>query len=234
MRVGFFQFDVQFANKAKNIEAIQRAIRTSDLDIILLPELCTTGCLFLSKQQAWDLAEEIPQGHTTQQLIKLAKEQATYLIVGILEKSGEKFYNTAIILGPEGFIGKHRKVHLSPSDKYLFSAGKHFQTYNILGKNIGILLCYDIWFREANNTLVEQGVELIFNPSNFCGEDSIETIIQQTKENSVYTIVANRLGIDHEVDTGVYFIGSSMIVSPRGEVLLNAKRETIIDSAYLT
>lgn len=228
MNLGFFQFEVTFADVQENLNKIESALMQSDFDLVLLPELCTTGCLFLSKQQAIELAEDIPHGKTTQTLIKIAQAKSAYIIAGMLETEAEQLYNSAIIVGPEGFIGKHQKVHLCSSDKTYFSAGTQFNTYEILGKRIGILLCYDIWFDSANKALTGQDIDILFNPSNFCGEDSLETILQQTQKNAVYSVVANRLGMDHDTGTGIQFIGSSRIISPTGEVLAEAGKSQIL------
>lgn len=166
-----------------------------DFDLILLPELFSTGSSFLSKKQVYELSEAVPEGETTQALFEIAKVKSAYIITGMLEREGEQLYNTAIIVGPEGLIGKHRKVNLTPPD---------------------------IWFPQAAQALVQQKVDIIFNPSNFCGEDTLATIIQQAKTSGVYIVAANRLGMDHDVETGVQFIGSSLIVNPEGEVLERA------------
>jgi len=219
MKIGFFQFDVVYGDKQANLDKVTQALLQDDFDLILLPELFSTGSIFLSVQHVHDFAEVVPEGETTQRLIALAQSKSAYIVAGIIEREGEHCYNSAVIVGPNGFIGTHRKVNLASSDLRFFSAGEQFNVFEILGRKVGVLLCYDIWFPQAAQTLVEQGVDIILNPSNFCGEDSVAVITQQAKVSGVYTIAANRLGMDHDMGTGVKFIGASLIISPKGEVL---------------
>lgn len=222
MRLGFFQFDVAFGDKQANFQKVRQALTSCDFDLMVLPELFATGSIFTSKQQAWDFSEPVPDGETTQVLMAIAEAQNAYIVGGLVERDGDRLYNTAVIVGPQGLVGKHRKVYLPMFERSFFTPGTIFEVFEVLGVKVGFLLCYDSWFPEAGKTLGEQGVELIFNPSNFCGEDSLEVIQQRAQELSVYIITANRLGMDHDVGTDVTFIGASQILDPEGDVVYRA------------
>ncbi len=225
MRVGFFQFDVVFGDKQANLQKVHHTLLQSDFDLVLLPELFSTGCLFTSQQQVHDLAEFVPDAETTQLLLAVATTKKACIVGGIVEKEGNHLYNTAVIVGPQGFVGKHRKVHLPIFDSGIYSPGIGFEVFEVLGIRLGILLCYDCWLPEAGKALVAKNVDLICIPVNFCGEDGSEMTRQTSQDLSVHTITANRLGMDHEITTNVAFIGASQIVNPDGVIIHRAGDE---------
>lgn len=228
VKIGFYQHDVAFADKATNLARVRDRLAQAEFDLLLLPELFSTGCLFTSRQQARALAEPVPGGETTQTLIEIAKACDGHLVAGLVETDGERIYNTAVVVGPEGYIGKHRKVHLSECGEGHFTPGTRFEAFDMLGIRVGILLCYDIWFDDGLKALKKQGVAVVLNPANFCGEDSLDVITAQAGKGQVTTVATNRLGMDHETGTGVSFIGNSLIVSPQGEVLTQAADQEVL------
>ncbi|ALU42946.1 nitrilase-related carbon-nitrogen hydrolase [Pseudoalteromonas rubra] len=220
MKVGFFQFDVAFAEPEQNRDAIKQALMMShEFDLLLLPELCTTGSIFFDRQQVSELAEDLYQGASSMLLQTVAQEKSACIVAGLAECHEDQLYNSTLLTGPDGLLGIHRKVHLAQTDQLRFVPGKDFCVYEVQGVKIGVLLCYDIWFEDGLEALKQQGVQIILNPSNFCGEDSLEVIKKAAKDHSVYVIAANRLGMDHDCSTGVRFIGNSLIVDPQGTVL---------------
>ena len=112
MKISCYQFDVKYKDTKSNLEKASLKISKIKSDLIILPELFTTGYYFDKKSDLVKLSEKIPEGETTQKLIALAKKFNKFIIGGISEIEKGNLYNTAIIIGPEGFIGKHRKVHI--------------------------------------------------------------------------------------------------------------------------
>ncbi|WP_164518127.1 nitrilase-related carbon-nitrogen hydrolase [Pseudoalteromonas rubra] len=220
MKIGFFQFDVAFAEPQQNRDAIRAALTSHEFDLMLLPELCTTGSIFFDRHQVSELAEDLYHGPSSQLLQTLAQEKSACIVAGLAECYEGQLYNSTLLAGPDGLLGVHRKVHLAPTDQSRFVPGKDFCVYEVQGVKIGVLLCYDIWFEDGLASLKEQGVQIILNPSNFCGEDSLAVIKKAAKDYGVYVIAANRLGMDHDCNTGVRFIGNSLIVDPQGKVLV--------------
>lgn len=228
MQIGFYQLHVVFGDKQTNLKKVHQALTQRPFNLVVLPELFNTGCLFTSKQQVHNLAESIPDGETTQMLLNIARIQKAYIIGGIVEKEGERLYNTAVLVGPHGVVGKHRKVHLSTFDAGFFTPGTCFEVFEVFDIRVGILLCYDCWFPETGKALMAKQAHLICIPVNLCGEDGPEIIRQRSQEWSVYTITANRLGMDHTVSTGVSFLGASQIVNPEGVVTHRADNRDVL------
>ncbi len=84
---------------------------------MVLPELFNTGYHFLSLEEAFTLGESIPEGPTTQTLIRICEQNRISIIAGIAERDGDRAYNSAVVIGPEGYLGKYRKTHLFDTEK---------------------------------------------------------------------------------------------------------------------
>jgi predicted amidohydrolase len=225
MRVGFFQFDIVFGNIAANLNKVADALRRHEFDLIVLPELFTTGYLFSSKQEAKSYAEPIPDGRTTQTLMKIARDRRAYIVGGMVEVDGDGVYNTAVVVGPDGYVGKHRKWHLSKFEIPLFDRGHELNVFNLNGVRVGVLLCFDTWFPEAARRLMLQGAQIICSPANFGGPWSLDIIKARAIENIVFTITANRTGEEHRNGIDAEFRGESQIVSCAGDVLARADHQ---------
>lgn len=115
MKVGYIQFKPIFGNKNKNFRKIREFLKKGadlEADLLVLPEMCSTGYVLRSREELESLSENIPSGPTTRILIEAASEWHMYIVAGLPEKSGELFFNSAILVGPEGFIALYRKAHL--------------------------------------------------------------------------------------------------------------------------
>lgn len=222
MKVGFYQFDVEFGKKENNLKKVIDKLETVDFDLIVLPELFNTGYLFTSKEQLFEIAEKIPTGKTTEALLEVARHRNGYIVAGLAEIEEEKIYNTTVIVGPEGYIGKHRKVHLSRFEENFFDSGNFFEVFDIGGVEIGIVTCFDSWFPESARLLSMKGAKILCHPSNFGGIDSLDVIRIRALENMVYTITANRIGTEYGKDFDAAFRGESRIVSYDGSILVGA------------
>ncbi|RLG58372.1 acyltransferase, partial [Candidatus Geothermarchaeota archaeon] len=144
LKIGFIQLNPKFGEVEDNVDRAVAFIEGVDADLLVLPELFNTGYLFVDRWEARELAEEIPSGYTTQKLIKVAKKTRTFIVAGIAELSQSKVYNSAIIVGPNGFIGKYRKAHLFYREKEVFAPGDTgFQVFDIGLAKIGVIICFD-------------------------------------------------------------------------------------------
>ncbi len=76
MKVGFVQNDPPFGEVEKNLEHVVRVLSGQKADLFVLPELFTTGYQFVSREEALELAETIPDGNTTKDLIRLLRRTA--------------------------------------------------------------------------------------------------------------------------------------------------------------
>lgn len=218
MKVGLYQFHVAKGQPQENRDKIARALKGHSFDLLVLPELCTSG-YFLTQEELCSLAEPVPNGDTTQYFLDMARKYDAYFVAGLPEIEGEQIYNTAILVGPEGYIGKHRKVHCTAFEHRLFTPGHAVEVFTLPEITLGIAICYDTWFPELTRVLMKKGAQLICHPANFGGPKSLKVIEVRAIENMVYTITANRIGEERLDDEIATFCGGSKIVDYRGTIL---------------
>jgi 5-aminopentanamidase len=108
VRVGFFQFDPMFGEMAGNLDAVAAKLEQADADLIVLPELFASGYQFVSKEEVQRLAEPVPDGPTVRRLAEVAKRRRMHIVAGLPEQAGSRCYNSAIVVGPSGFLGCYR------------------------------------------------------------------------------------------------------------------------------
>ncbi|HYE83051.1 MAG TPA: nitrilase family protein [Clostridia bacterium] len=191
--------------------------------LIILPELCNTGYAFESTQELAAAAEPVPQGRTTKAWLEKAKQNDIYIVAGIAEKEGSRIYNSAVLLGPEGFLGTYRKNHLWYNEKLLFEPGNlGFPVFELPFGRLGIQICYDFFFMEGTRILALNGADIIAVPTNwptgsntwdergYCMGDYRAMV--NSNANKVYIACCNRIGEER----GVTFKGASIITGPNG------------------
>ena len=128
VRIAVVQFDPQVGTQHSqtNLQnSLQLALQAakSGANLIVLPELANTGYLFSSRQDAFKHAEGVPDGPSVRAWIEFAEQHQVYLVAGMAEQDGMQLFDTAVLLGPHGFIGKYRKAHLWNKEKLWFTPG---------------------------------------------------------------------------------------------------------------
>lgn len=223
MKVGFLQLRPRFGEVKRNIQEAKSILKNVSDATIVLPELFNTGYLFRTLDELKDLAESVTSGYTISEMKKLAKSRKLNLIFGMAEKKSRKFYNTAVLITSKGKVITYQKVHLFDREKLFFQPGnKAFAVHTVDGCKIGILICFDWIFPEAARTLALKGAQLICHPSNLVlpmGQDAMRT---RSVENRIFTITANRIGVEKRGNLSLSFTGKSQIVDPGGNILANA------------
>lgn len=208
-------------NVARSIELLEEAA-AKGAKLAVLPELCNTGYVFESRAEIRELAESIPDGPSTQAWIAAAKRLDMVIVAGITESSGEIFFNSAVIVGPSGYIGRYRKVHLWGEEALYFTPGDlGFPVFDTPYGRIGCQICYDCWFPESFRLAALQGAELMCVPTNWVpipGQDPKREamanilVMAAAHSNSLFIVAADRVGIER----GQPFIGQSLIVGHTG------------------
>ena len=218
MRVAIGQMDVKLVDKKINIEKVKDLIHKAtekNAELICLPELFTTG---FNKENIVELAEPIP-GETTEKMGELAMENNMFVAGSILEKDGGNIFNTAVLVAPEGLVGKYRKVHPFLEEANHITGGSEYNVFNTKVGKIGLLVCYDAVFPEASRLLSLQGAQVILLPSNWMNpflEQWRLATSARALDNQVWLVATNRIGSD---ETYTYF-GRSRVVSPYGNAVV--------------
>jgi predicted amidohydrolase len=224
MKVGFYQFNPLFGEKDENLSKVRAVVQNSEADLLVLPEFFATGYQFISHDEVSRLSEPVPQGDTCRFLSDLSREKGIYIAAGLPETEGNTFYNSAVLTGPEGFIGLYRKTHLYSEETLYFTPGDTgFRVWDTGIGKIGIMVCFDWFFPESMRALSLKGAEVVAHPSNLVMPYCPDAMQVRCLENRVYAITANRTGIEkRKHDTQLTFIGKSEIVSPGGDIIVRA------------
>ncbi len=227
MRVGFYQYDPQFGEVAKNLDIVTAKLELVEADLMVLPELFASGYQFVSQSEAERLAEPVPDGPTTRRLAEVAKQRRMHIVAGLPERAGSRCYNSAVVVGPTGFLGCYRKTHLFFEETLFFTPGDSgFQIWDIGPAKIGVMICFDWYYPEAARTLAVQGADILCHPSNLVLPNCPDSMPVRCLENRVFAITCNRTGSEARGGKDRFtYIGNSEIVTPRGVILHRAPRD---------
>lgn len=223
MKTAYFQFAPEFGNVPANLKKIAAAC-TGQIDLLVLPELATSGYQFVSKDEVAACAEKIPGSASVEFFTDLARKIGGTVIAGLPEKDGEHFYNSAVAVNENGLIGKYRKIHLFYEERDFFTpGGEPAPVFDIGPAKIGLMICFDWIFPEISRSLALQGAQILCLPANLVLPFCQRAMITRAIENRVFTVVANRIGWEKRGDKKMLsFTGGSQIADPQGELLASA------------
>ena len=240
MRVAIVQYAPEYLQVEANLHRVEALIHGLSTDVVVLPELFASGYFFRSSQDAHAVAEPIPEGRTTQRMLQWAKHLQATIVGGLPEKAQDGYYNSAVVVTPEGIKGVYRKVHLYYEEKLHFKPGQSgfpvFECITTQGTRyrLGVMICFDWYFPEAARTLALCGADLIAHPSNLVRKDCPRAMPIRALENHVYTATANRTGQESKGKETLRFIGQSLLCDPSGEILTQASpTETVVLEATI-
>ncbi len=225
-RVGYFQFDPQFGKVDKNLETVLGALNKVDVDIMVLPELAFSGYYFTNRDELESLAENPKSSQTIDALVGLCKERDFYIVTGFAEKSEERVFNSALLLGPKGIVTTYRKTHLFNTEKKVFDKGDTgFVVSTVRGVSIGMMICFDWVFPEAARTLALKGADIICHPSNLVLAYCQRAMLTRCIENLIFAVTANRYGTEKRPQGTLSFSGQSQVVAPRGKLFHRSAKD---------
>ncbi|WP_447979646.1 nitrilase-related carbon-nitrogen hydrolase [Candidatus Nitrospira bockiana] len=224
MRVGFFQFSPLFGEIKRNLDTVTARLSGLDCDLLVLPELFASGYQFVSKSEVEALAEPVPGGLTTERLLELARDRNMHLVAGLPERDGDRCYNSAVLVGPSGLIGRYRKTHLFYEETLFFAPGDTgFRVWDIGTARIGVMICFDWFYPESARTLALNGADILCHPSNLVLPYCPAAMVTRCLENRVFAITANRTGWEERGGKKrLTYIGQSEVVTPRGRIVHRA------------
>ena len=209
-------------------------------DILVFPEQCLQGYLPSMTQldlshyrYQYDNAETVPDGAAVSAIISIAAKRGIYVVFGMTEKDAEfdyRLYNTAVLTGPDGFVGKYRKVHRPLDELHMYYPGDEFPVFQTRIGRIGLMICYDKAFPESSRELALGGAEILVTPLAWplaahenasdpekdpCLDEHRLYDRVRAMENQVLYISSNQFGLCGKSS----YLGNSNIVGTNGGIL---------------
>jgi predicted amidohydrolase len=224
-------------DKARNLEAHVRLIAeaaAAGVQLLVFPEASLAGFLFhldhrfdpKESTYHWANAETVP-GPSTDSLTRQAQTHDMYVIFGLLERVDHPatpvLYNSAVLVGPDGYVGTYRKVHQPTEELRLYQPGRDWPVFGTPLGSIGIHICYDQCFPEAARELTLRGADILAIPnawpkSDQASDDRYDFYGRaRAAENARWVLQSNQVGPS---DRGAFeYLGRSRIIDPAGTVV---------------
>jgi predicted amidohydrolase len=223
------QMDCLLGQPAANRDRIvswMRKAAASNAMLVAFPECALTGYAFESLDEAAPFAETL-DGPSAQAIAGVCSETGVYAAAGFIESAGGKFYNSVMLVGPDGVVGSYRKTHLPflGVDRFLSPGDRPFEVFELPFGRVGLNICYDISFPEPARVLKLLGAELIVLVTNWPpgAWRSPEYLVNaRALENHLFYAGVNRVGTER----GWPFIGRSKVVDCNGDTLAEAGPES--------
>jgi predicted amidohydrolase len=175
IRVAAVQFQHAAGDKDYNLGRIRHfaaEAARSRVEIVAFPEMCLTGYWHVRKlttEAVEALAEPVPDGPSTQQMLRLAAQHQMTIGAGLIERADDgRLYNAYVVAMPDGSVAVHRKLHAfeHPSISYTVFDTPH-------GCRVGILICYDNNIVENARATTLLGAEILLAPHQTGGCNSV-------------------------------------------------------------
>ncbi|WP_312377604.1 nitrilase-related carbon-nitrogen hydrolase [Pseudomonas oryzihabitans] len=219
LKIATIQFEPTQFDHHGNLQRLESLVREAALAgarLIVTPEMATTGYCWASREEVSPYVEPVP-GPTVERFAEVAREHQCYVVIGMPEVDpvDELYYNSAVLIGPDGVVGVHRKSHPYISEPRWAAAGDGHSVFDTPIGRIALLICMDIHFIETARLAGVAGAEVICHLSNWLAERTPAPYwINRAYENGCYLIESNRWGLER----GVQFSGGSCVIDPEGNI----------------
>jgi predicted amidohydrolase len=179
IRVATVQFQHAPGDRDYNLGRIRHFVAeaaASGVEIIAFPEMCITGYWHvrkLDRQGVEALAEPVPDGSSTRELLVLSREHEMSIGAGLIERGADgSLYNSYLVAMPDGRWQVHRKLHVFVSP--FLSSGARYTVFDTPhGCKVGVLICYDNNIVENARVTALLGAEILLAPHQTGGCDSL-------------------------------------------------------------
>jgi predicted amidohydrolase len=220
-------------------------------ELVVFPELIVHGhCT----PNTWEIAERVPEGESVEALCGMARKSGIFLSAGMSEKENDIVYNTQLLIGPTGYIGKQRKLHMSRDESFFYKGGREIRVFDLGKCKVGIVICYDNQFPEVCRIVALKGADVILMPhaaregrwddtpqSEAAARRKVfdffsSSYRMRSRENACFCVYVDQAGRAGYVDSlprdhfnQPHHPGGAMIIAPSGDILKHAQTEQIRD-----
>ncbi len=214
-------------NVARAAAAVRTAVERG-AEVVVLPELVTTGYVFRDAAELRAVAEPV-DGPATSTLVQLSAEHGVVLVAGVAERVGDEVFNSAVVAERGAVSAVYRKAHLWDTEIELFRTGADPPPVveTAVGR-VAVCVCYDLEFPEWTRLAGLAGADLLCAPTNWPasprppGERAVEVVRAQATASvdRMFVAVCDRVGTER----GVKWVGGSAVIGPDGYPLVVADR----------
>jgi len=204
-------------NLAKMGEFIRRIATEQPVNLIVFPELVTTG--YEVGPRFPQMAQRVP-GPTANIIGQRAADYGVHVAFGMVtkEKVESILYNSAVLVGPDGeVVGEYQKVHLRGEERMAFRAGYRMAPFETDFGLVGLMIGWDLAFPEVARSLVLEGAEVLAVLADWEEPHVAEWrtyLLARAYENAVFVAGANRVG----AEPSYTFFGQSAVIGPKGRI----------------
>jgi predicted amidohydrolase len=223
--VAAIQMEPRISEPVRNLAhslALISAAADRGATLLVLPELTNSGYVFASREEALALGEDAATGPAVTAWAELAARRRLHIVAGLCERVDDTLYNSAVVIGPQGVLGRFRKVHLWDQENRFFAAGDlGFPVFDLPFGRLGLFICYDGWFPESYRACALRNADIVCVPTNWvpmpaqpAGREVMANtlVMAGAHSNGVFVVAADRVGTER----GQPFLGCSLIVGPTG------------------
>ena len=209
--------------------------------LVMFGELGVTGYLLDSRGLTepgvgaalhYRRAEEIP-GPATQKLAAVARETGVTIVGGMGDLQAGVVYNAVVVVSPEGYVGKQRKLHMPDPEYRYYGVGSDLRVFDLGYCKLGISICFDNWFPETSRILALKGAEVLLSPwmwtiphdapddermraVEYRRRTHTKVFAARALDNAMYVLVLDHVGLEAE---GFEMPGVSMAFDPFGDLI---------------
>lgn len=225
MRVGLAQGAPVLGDVEGNLDRCLATLADAQLagcDLVVFSECALSAYMFTDRADAAAAAVPV-DGPAVGRLIEACARLGVHCVIGVLVIEDDRLWNTALLIGPDGLIGRYDKTHIPPlgADNFVEPGQGPYDAYATAIGSIGLQICYDWRFPEVTRSLALAGAEVVVMPTCSPATSSeLADYVPRTRavENAVFFVMVNRVGRDGPID----FVGRSQVVDPGGRVVIDA------------
>ena len=192
------------------------------VDLLLFPECFLQGYL-ATERHVYGQAVELGSPEFGEVLTRLAGIRQM-LVLGIIERSGRAFHNTAVVIAGGRMLGRYRKTFLTEGES-VFTAGDAYPVFDCCGVRFGVNICYDTRFPQAAAAVAAGGAQVLLVPAQnmmrrekaFWWQERHNQIrTERVRETGMWLVSADVTG---QRDPARIGLGPTCVINPAGQVV---------------
>ena len=234
LRVALGEYDIGWHDPETSLRRAEELVLRSTAaaaDLVVLPEMCTTGFTMESAEQSESL-----NGDSARRLAELARAHEIYLLAGIATREGEGgqegFYNSALLFDPSGEVIAHyrkQKLFVYAREQHHYSAGEAPVVVEVKGVRLAPFICFDLRYPELFRAVAPEVDAMLLIANWPAARRPHWDILTRARaiENQCYFVAVNRVG----KGGGIEYDGGSVAFDPWGERLGGAGDVVTVDPA---